>query len=292
MGSTRATISCSTSLWERPSPASQGAFFAVYMTVIAPVNFTLGESVLMIVMVIVGGLGSLPGAVVGRRCFSLPQSCSARSISIAFSSSVSSCSSCCSASPGNHGDPGLAKDRGRGRDVGVERSWRSRISPSASGAAALDGISVTIEEGEILGMIGPNGSGKTTFINVLTKIYAPDRVGSSSRRADRSSLHVPDHRKRDRPDLPEPQVFKNLSVLDNVVIGRHHLSAPPPWGIFFRPLHFAREERTARKRAMEILELVGLHQKAAELARTSLTGSKDGSSWPGPGHGAGPPSVG
>jgi branched-chain amino acid transport system permease protein len=42
-----------------------GSLFAVYMTVIAPVNFTLGESVLMIVMVIVGGLGSLPGAVVG-----------------------------------------------------------------------------------------------------------------------------------------------------------------------------------------------------------------------------------
>jgi branched-chain amino acid transport system permease protein len=42
-----------------------GSLFAVYMTVVAPVNFTLGESVLMIVMVIVGGLGSLPGAVVG-----------------------------------------------------------------------------------------------------------------------------------------------------------------------------------------------------------------------------------
>jgi branched-chain amino acid transport system ATP-binding protein len=142
------------------------------------------------------------------------------------------------------------------------------IALSFGGLQALDGISVAIEEGEILGMIGPNGSGKTTFINVLTKIYAPERgwIQFRGERIDHHATHQITERGIART-FQNLRIFRNLSVLDNVIIGRHHLIRTNALSIFLRPVHFVREERAARARAMEILELVGLHHKSHEMAK-------------------------
>ena len=41
------------------------------------------------------------------------------------------------------------------------------------GIVALDGLSFSIDEGQICGLIGPNGAGKTTMFNVVSRIYEP-----------------------------------------------------------------------------------------------------------------------
>ena len=48
------------------------------------------------------------------------------------------------------------------------------LSKHFGGVAAVDGLSFAVESGEILGLIGPNGSGKTTALNMLSGFLRPD----------------------------------------------------------------------------------------------------------------------
>jgi branched-chain amino acid transport system ATP-binding protein len=90
------------------------------------------------------------------------------------------------------------------------------------GIVALDGISLTIEEGQILGLIGPNGAGKTTLFNCVSRLYTPDRGDIVF--AGSSILGRPPHR---IAEIGIARTFQNLAlfapqtVLDNVRIGGH-----------------------------------------------------------------------
>ena len=80
------------------------------------------------------------------------------------------------------------------------------ITVRFGGIVALDGLSFTIDEGQICGLIGPNGAGKTTMFNVVSRIYDPT-VGSV-RFDGRDLLYVPAHgiaEPRHRPHVPEPR---------------------------------------------------------------------------------------
>jgi branched-chain amino acid transport system ATP-binding protein len=136
------------------------------------------------------------------------------------------------------------------------------------GLRALDGISITIREREILGMIGPNGSGKTTFINVLTKIYSPEEgwIKLRGERIDHLSTHEIAGKGIART-FQNLRIFKNISVLNNVIIGFHRLLKTNALNIFFRPFNFIQEETAAKTKAMGLLETVGLELKAQELAK-------------------------
>src|SRR5258707_11374978 len=52
------------------------------------------------------------------------------------------------------------------RCAGIERSF--------AGLKALKGVSLDVHRGEIFGLVGPNGSGKTTMVNVVTGFYPPN----------------------------------------------------------------------------------------------------------------------
>jgi branched-chain amino acid transport system ATP-binding protein len=90
------------------------------------------------------------------------------------------------------------------------------------GIVALDGISLTIEERQILGLIGPNGAGKTTLFNCVSRLYTPDRGDIVF--AGSSILGRPPHR---IAEIGIARTFQNLAlfapqtVLDNVRIGGH-----------------------------------------------------------------------
>jgi branched-chain amino acid transport system ATP-binding protein len=104
------------------------------------------------------------------------------------------------------------------------------------GLTALERLDLTVATGEILGLIGPNGSGKTTFFNVLTGIYAPaggviafeGRDITRARPRDICHLGIARTFQRSRLNL-------NLSIFDNIMIGNHkHLNHGVMWNLVDR----------------------------------------------------------
>ena len=136
------------------------------------------------------------------------------------------------------------------------------------GVAAVNSISVHIEKNEILGMIGPNGSGKTTFINLLTGIYEPSR--GNIRFGGEDVTRLPSHRLKRKGisrTFQNLRVFQNVSVLYNILIGQHTSIDNSLWSIFLKPFKSQRRERAAEKKALEILEMADLQGRSEELAK-------------------------
>ncbi len=95
----------------------------------------------------------------------------------------------------------------------------SQVVKRFGGFTALNGVSLSLNRGEILGLVGPNGSGKTTCINVISGLYAPD--GGDVSFHGRSLVHVPMFRRAllgiNRTfQIPKP--FKALTVRENVEV--------------------------------------------------------------------------
>ncbi|MEF8798687.1 MAG: ABC transporter ATP-binding protein [Candidatus Bipolaricaulota bacterium] len=87
------------------------------------------------------------------------------------------------------------------------------------GVKALDGVTVTIEEGNLSGLIGPNGAGKTTFVNVITGLFPP--TGGTIRLGDRDITGLPSHKIAARGLGRTFQItrgFEQLSVLENLLV--------------------------------------------------------------------------
>jgi len=128
------------------------------------------------------------------------------------------------------------------------------------GFTALSHISFEVAEGEILGLIGPNGSGKTTMFNCISGALAPT-AGSIRFRDEEIAGLTPDaicHRGVARTfQIPRP--FRKLSILENVAVAAH-------FGARVRTT-----EAEARARAREVLGLVGL--PADQDASTALLGA-------------------
>ena len=146
----------------------------------------------------------------------------------------------------------------------------------------FDGVSFSVEEGEIFAIIGPNGAGKTSLFNTLSRVYQPHQGALELRGKDMLRFHA-----RDLAHEGVARTFQNLSlfghmtVLQNVMVGRHHLMRG---GTLATAVWFGRtrnEERVHLTRAMEALAVLGLdavaqapvsalsygQQKRAELAR-------------------------
>ena len=95
----------------------------------------------------------------------------------------------------------------------------AELTKRFGGFRALDGLSFHLNAGEILGLVGPNGSGKTTCINVISGLYAPD--GGEVRLGGRSISGLPSHRLvragiNRTFQIPKP--FLTMSVRQNVEV--------------------------------------------------------------------------
>jgi branched-chain amino acid transport system ATP-binding protein len=124
------------------------------------------------------------------------------------------------------------------------------------GIVAIDEVSLDVDAGQIVGLIGPNGAGKTTLFNVITRLYKPD---SGALELDgRSLLRTPPHRIVRRGiarTFQNVELFRTMSVLDNVLVGAHTRTRPFRHG-------------GAESRALEILDYVGI----ARVARRPAAG--------------------
>jgi len=132
---------------------------------------------------------------------------------------------------------------------------------------ALEGVTFGIGPGEIYGLIGPNGAGKTTLFNVLTGIYAPDAGTFAFDGAPLAGLgpHQVAARGIART-FQNIRLFANLSVLENVMIGRHVRTRAGVLGAILRDRATRAEEAAIERRALELLEYVGIRARANDPA--------------------------
>ena len=132
----------------------------------------------------------------------------------------------------------------------------SQLSKSFAGLKAVDEVSLLLQSGEILGLIGPNGSGKTTFINIVTGLLPKDTGHVTIDGLDISTL--PAHQVA-RAGLVRTyqtiRLFKNLTCLENVEVGA---------------IGVGLSRRVASRLAAELLDELGLGDKA-HLAAQGLT---------------------
>src|SRR5436853_2097226 len=138
------------------------------------------------------------------------------------------------------------------------------------GILALDTVSFTMTEGQIVALIGPNGAGKTTLFNCLSRLYTPDRGDVLF--AGRSILSLGPHA---IAELGVGRTFQNLAlfptltVLQNVMTGLHSKTRSDFLSNALRLPWVSREERAIRAEALELLHFLALdavaHHPAAGL---------------------------
>ena len=149
----------------------------------------------------------------------------------------------------------------------MSRLRAARISKRFGGVQALREVSFEIAAGEVFGLIGPNGAGKTTLFNVLTGIYAPD--GGSFVFDGKPLSGLPPHKVAIAGiarTFQNIRLFANLSSLENVMIGRHARTRAGVVGAILRNGATLREERETERRALELLEFVGIRARANDPA--------------------------
>jgi branched-chain amino acid transport system ATP-binding protein len=141
------------------------------------------------------------------------------------------------------------------------------LSKRFGGVQALTDVNFSIAQGEIYGLIGPNGAGKTTLFNLLTATYAPDAGHFSFDGADLSGLKPYQVALRGiARTFQNIRLFANLSALENVMIGRHARTRAGVLGAVLRDRATREEEAGIEHRAMELLEFVGISQRANAAA--------------------------
>jgi branched-chain amino acid transport system ATP-binding protein len=142
------------------------------------------------------------------------------------------------------------------------------VSKRFGGLNALTEVSVTVRAGEIFGLIGPNGAGKTTFFNCLTGLYHPDAGSVHLNGVPLTGLkpHAVAALGLART-FQNIRLFANMTVLENVMVGRHVRSRAGVLGAVLRGPHTRAEEASIRGRSLALLDSVGLKGRAGELAR-------------------------
>ena len=149
------------------------------------------------------------------------------------------------------------------------------LSISFGGLAALSGLSFEVRDREIFALIGPNGAGMSTVFNVITGLYRPSRGRITLGRDDLLALAPHQIARRGvARTFQNTEVFRRLTALDNVLIGRHiHLRMGVIRGALALPA-VGREESRAREAAHALLARFGLDDVAGVEAGSLPLGTQ------------------
>lgn len=148
------------------------------------------------------------------------------------------------------------------------------------GLRAVDTVSLDVFEGEIVALIGPNGAGKTTFFNCVTGIYKPTRgevlVHPPGKKTQKVNGFKPNRvtalgMARTFQNI---RLFHNMTVLENVMIGRHCRTTTNIIGAILRSSRSRRQEQETIDRSYDLLEKVGLKHVADEFAKNLPYGAQ------------------
>lgn len=148
------------------------------------------------------------------------------------------------------------------------------------GLRALDSIDLEVHKDQIVALIGPNGAGKTTFFNCITGIYKPTKgemlIAPQGKKKKRLNGLKPNHVTESglARTFQNIRLFQNMTVLENVMIGRHcRMHAGIPGAIIKNPAT-KREEKQAVDDSYRILEKIGLEQYVNEYAKNLPYGAQ------------------
>jgi branched-chain amino acid transport system ATP-binding protein len=136
------------------------------------------------------------------------------------------------------------------------------------GLTAVDDVTFDVDAGSIISLIGPNGAGKSTVFNLITGIYAPTAgtIVFDGRSIGGLRPHVVASLGILRT-FQNIRLFSHMTVLDNVLVGRHARMRATPWDCAFRTPFARREEKSATESAMAMLDWIGLSRFTTEWAR-------------------------
>ncbi len=151
----------------------------------------------------------------------------------------------------------------------------ANVSKRFGGLQALSDVGIEIERGQVYGLIGPNGAGKTTFFNVLTGLYTPD--SGSFELAGKPYTPTAVHevaRAGIARTFQNIRLFAEMTVLENVMVGRHVRTRSGLVGAILRLPGFKAEEKAIAERARELLEYVGIGKYADYKSRTLSYGDQ------------------
>src|SRR4051795_5047451 len=141
------------------------------------------------------------------------------------------------------------------------------LHKSFGGVRAVRDVSFDVAAGSVFALIGPNGAGKSTMLNLISGVYQPDAGTLSFDGADLAGL--PAHR-RVRLGIARTfqkiRLFKQLSVLENVVAGFHIHHDVPAWQYLIHANAFRNDHARCRADAIELLSFMGLAAQRDTLA--------------------------
>ena len=147
---------------------------------------------------------------------------------------------------------------------------------------------MTINAGELVGLIGPNGAGKTTVFNLLTGVYQPRKVSSSSTQTHERQENVSVVRAGIARTFQNIRLFDQMTVEENVLVAFNESFTYRLGGAIFRTPTFWKQERDMHAKAIDLLRIFGLEglaeteaanlpygaQRKLEIARALATGMK------------------
>ncbi len=154
------------------------------------------------------------------------------------------------------------------------------------GVVALDRVTFTVDAGRMVAVIGPNGAGKTTLFNIITRVYRP---ASGAVLVDGKPVQAMAPHQLIRHGVARTfqnlALFRSMTVLDNVLVGYHSRTRTTLLGAAVPMPTALRSEAEAKKKAMEMIDFVGLSrfasapvaalpfgtQKRVELARALVS---------------------
>lgn len=268
-----------------------GVCFASKMTFISPESFTFFESVLVLCMVVLGGMGSIPGVILGAAMLLiLPEMMRQFALYRMLIFGAAMVGMMVIRPKGlltarRRVVPQWQREHGRapaivepqGDPTGCEQSGRpSSHAPEADailletrglsidfgGLRALDMVDVCVKAGEIVSLIGPNGAGKTTFFNSVTGLFAP--ASGEIRYRGQNLVGLRPHQvcaKGVTRTFQNIRLFHDMTVLENVMVGGHSRTRAGALGAIIRPKGVTREETELMAKAIDLLRFVGLWEK-------------------------------
>jgi branched-chain amino acid transport system permease protein len=261
-----------------------GVLYAGLIRYVAPETFSIANMFLLLAMVIIGGRQSILGCVVGALALSLLREALtdfSTYAQLGFGAVV--VLMVVFAPTGLAGIPARIRQAVRRGRPAAERAALKPFRPgevnaNGSGAAleisgitkhfrglkALAGVSMSVQPGEIRGVVGPNGSGKTTLFNIVSGIYTV-----SSGRASVNGTVVTGRRPHQLSQLGIARTFQNLrlfgqlTVRDNLLVALDRSSMWAVWRYVLWPIGIWRQEQTLGRRADALLDRFGLTDFAA-----------------------------
>ncbi|MDT2011584.1 ABC transporter ATP-binding protein [Carnobacterium divergens] len=147
-----------------------------------------------------------------------------------------------------------------------------KLTKNFGGLAAVSMVNLELGNNELVGLIGPNGAGKTTLFNLLTGVYAPSE-GTIDLTVDNKTQRLNGKKPYKITDLglartfQNIRLFKELTVLDNVLIAMHGKDKVGTLRSILRTPAFYQSEEKMKQEAIALLKLFKLETKEMELAK-------------------------